>query len=259
MRNAILLLKHVGYCNVLKSIWICSFKESPLNKIFEKMIIEEEKKKEEKDEKHLADLYECFISLSFDFPQGLILMCVSCLLKVALKKEEDEETQKEVEMALLALSCIYSHYEIEQKQYLNEIKEIIQYHQEHHNLTRLAYLYAWEFLIFRLDTDKSLNEVIVNELYFGREARRELKELSKCVDWKRKEERRGEKEGKEEYILIEGLQYESVELISSITQIYRAATDNREDIDMLKGGAVDAVLEGLQRHTFKGKMAYESL
>ncbi|KAH7828412.1 uncharacterized protein MONOS_15190 [Monocercomonoides exilis] len=109
-------------------------------------------------------------------------MCVSCLLKVTLKKEEDEETQKEVEMALLALSCIYSHYEIEQKQYLNEIKEIIHYHQEHHNLTRLAYLYAWEFLILRLNTDKSLNEVIVNELHFIREARREIEDLSKCVD-----------------------------------------------------------------------------
>eukprot|EP00770_Monocercomonoides_exilis_P014779 MONOS_14725.1-p1 / transcript=MONOS_14725.1 / gene=MONOS_14725 / organism=Monocercomonoides_exilis_PA203 / gene_product=unspecified product / transcript_product=unspecified product / location=Mono_scaffold01059:13475-14721(-) / protein_length=305 / sequence_SO=supercontig / SO=protein_coding / is_pseudo=false len=141
------------------------------------MIIEEEKKKEEKDEKHLADLYECFIPLSFDFAQGLILMCVFCLLKVALKKEEEEETQKEVEMALLALSSIQC--DVKNELYANGIKEIIQYHQKCGNLTRLAYQSAWLFLIFRSFYDEDLVAAIVNELHFVEDARREIEDLSK--------------------------------------------------------------------------------
>eukprot|EP00770_Monocercomonoides_exilis_P014317 MONOS_14263.1-p1 / transcript=MONOS_14263.1 / gene=MONOS_14263 / organism=Monocercomonoides_exilis_PA203 / gene_product=unspecified product / transcript_product=unspecified product / location=Mono_scaffold00966:20065-20796(-) / protein_length=179 / sequence_SO=supercontig / SO=protein_coding / is_pseudo=false len=170
------------------------------------MIIEEEKKKEEKDEKHLAYLCECFISLSFDFLQELILICVPSLLKVTSKKEENEETQKEMEMALLALSNICYYFEIKKEMYLKEITEIILYHQEHHNLTQLAYQSAWDFLINRFFSDQSLEGPNTNELHFVREAIKELEELVKYICWKRKEERRGEKEGKEEYILIEWLQ-----------------------------------------------------
>ncbi|KAH7828453.1 uncharacterized protein MONOS_14725 [Monocercomonoides exilis] len=282
MRNAILLLKHIGYCNVLKSIWICSFEKSLLNKRFEKMIIEEEKKKEEKDEKHLADLYECFIPLSFDFAQGLILMCVFCLLKVALKKEEEEETQKEVEMALLALSSIQC--DVKNELYANGIKEIIQYHQKCGNLTRLAYQSAWLFLIFRSFYDEDLVAAIVNELHFVEDARREIEDLSKCVDRKRKEEEneKRRKETKEELLLIRWLQtlmdyFFDFELwnedysviIESIARVYGEASDHNREIRkqciyffkhaaenfnvkvdaLLRGGAVDAVLEEIHQQT----------
>ncbi|KAH7825141.1 uncharacterized protein MONOS_17473 [Monocercomonoides exilis] len=121
-----------------------------------------------------------------------------CLLKVALNKEENEETQKEVEIALMALNNIGYDKFIEQKLYLDEIKEIIKYHQKHFNLTRLAYQSAWEFLIKLMHIFETSKEVITNELHLGREAARELEELRKCVDWKReKEEGNGEGEAKE--------------------------------------------------------------
>ncbi|KAH7819317.1 uncharacterized protein MONOS_9719 [Monocercomonoides exilis] len=118
---------------------------------------------------------------------------------VALKKEESEEAQKEVEMALLALSCINDNDFLEQKLYLNEIREIIQYHQECRNLSHLAYQSAWKFLMGRFYESKSLEGLIVNELHFVREARRELEDLTRRVDWKKKEVERG-KETKEEHI-----------------------------------------------------------
>eukprot|EP00770_Monocercomonoides_exilis_P014878 MONOS_14824.1-p1 / transcript=MONOS_14824.1 / gene=MONOS_14824 / organism=Monocercomonoides_exilis_PA203 / gene_product=unspecified product / transcript_product=unspecified product / location=Mono_scaffold01081:2432-2800(+) / protein_length=123 / sequence_SO=supercontig / SO=protein_coding / is_pseudo=false len=107
MENAILLLKHAGYLKVLKNIWILDFRNSSLNKRIEKMIFEEEKKKEGKNEWLLVELCECFTFLKDgvtleEFPS----VCVPCLLKAALRKEENEESQKEVEMALLALSDI---------------------------------------------------------------------------------------------------------------------------------------------------------
>ncbi|KAH7827005.1 uncharacterized protein MONOS_17350 [Monocercomonoides exilis] len=122
---------------------------------------------------------------------------MSCLLKIALNKQEDEETQKEVELALLALNntgLIKNDKEL----HLNKITEIIKYHQEHHNLTQLAYQSAWRLLVNRLWVDNCLEEVIVNELHFVREAARELEELSKCVDWTRKDKENGGKEEKKE-------------------------------------------------------------
>eukprot|EP00770_Monocercomonoides_exilis_P014932 MONOS_14878.1-p1 / transcript=MONOS_14878.1 / gene=MONOS_14878 / organism=Monocercomonoides_exilis_PA203 / gene_product=unspecified product / transcript_product=unspecified product / location=Mono_scaffold01095:4126-5571(+) / protein_length=297 / sequence_SO=supercontig / SO=protein_coding / is_pseudo=false len=110
---------------------------------------------------------------------------------VALKKEEGEEAQKEVEMALLALSCINDNDFVEQRLYLNEIREIIQYHQECRNLSHLAYQSAWKFLMGRFYESKSLEGLIVNELHFVREARRELEELMICVDLKRNEKELG--------------------------------------------------------------------
>ncbi|KAH7823003.1 uncharacterized protein MONOS_18630 [Monocercomonoides exilis] len=172
---------------------------------------------------------------------------------------------------------------IEQRLYLKEIKEIIQYHQKHHNLTQLEYQSTWQFLMDRLNTDRSLEGVIVNELHFGREAVRELNELSKCVDWKRKkEEVKKGKETKEEHILLRWLFklsffFDSCELwnegfvwlIDIIVQLYRAARDNFRGIrnqciyslrnaaknrvvkveDLLKGGAADAFLEEIHRPT----------
>ncbi|KAH7819650.1 uncharacterized protein MONOS_14701 [Monocercomonoides exilis] len=145
------------------------------------MIAEEDGKKEGKDEKLIADLGECNLYFGCSSSLELNSILVPCLLKVALKKEENEETQKEVEMALLALSCIDTYYNVSRVLYLNEIKEIIEYHQEHHNLTQLAYQSAWAFFIRGFYRDLSLEKIFVEELHFAREARRELEELSNSI------------------------------------------------------------------------------
>eukprot|EP00770_Monocercomonoides_exilis_P003784 MONOS_3765.1-p1 / transcript=MONOS_3765.1 / gene=MONOS_3765 / organism=Monocercomonoides_exilis_PA203 / gene_product=unspecified product / transcript_product=unspecified product / location=Mono_scaffold00092:4642-5567(+) / protein_length=290 / sequence_SO=supercontig / SO=protein_coding / is_pseudo=false len=201
---------------------------------------------------------------------------MSCLLKVALNRKEDKESLKEVEMDLLALSNA-RYQEIEQELYLNEIKAIIKYHQEHCNLTQLAYQSAWQILIDQLFFDHSLDHVIVNELHCAREAKRELEELAGCVDWKRKEEEEiGEKESREAKILKRWLQTSAfflehcrlwnediVELFNSIVQIFQVAKDNHRDISrkcidcfryanynrtvgidlLLESGVVDIMLE----------------
>ncbi|KAH7829952.1 uncharacterized protein MONOS_420 [Monocercomonoides exilis] len=144
MENVIVLLKRMGFNQITKSVLINSFFRSDLHKRFEKMIIDENEKKEGKNEKLLVDLCECYLLFySGVFSSKMLSLCVPCLLKFALKKEEREKVQKEVEMALLALSCIDVICIIEQRLYLNEIKEIIEYHQKHHKLTRLAYQSAW--------------------------------------------------------------------------------------------------------------------
>ncbi|KAH7828427.1 uncharacterized protein MONOS_4584 [Monocercomonoides exilis] len=142
-----------------------------------------------------------------DLPERVTEICVRCLLKVALSKEESEKTQKEVEMALLALSCIELYNGVENELYLNEIKEIIQYHQKCGNLTPFAYQSAWLFLIYRSFYDEDLVAAVVNELHFVEDARRELGDLSKRVDRKRKEEEneKRRKETKEELLLIRWL------------------------------------------------------
>ncbi|KAH7816323.1 uncharacterized protein MONOS_8994 [Monocercomonoides exilis] len=290
MENALLLLKRVGYCKVLFEWFSYAFKSSLLRGRFKKMIVNEEEKNEEKNEKLLADLCECCLLLSKGIPDELTLICVPCLLKVSLKKDEDEEILKEVELALLALSNIVLS-EVPKELYLNEIKEIIQYHQEHHNLTRLAYQSAWGFLIYRLDNDKSLNEVIVNELHFGREAARELEELTRNVDWKKKEEENGKRrrEAKEEIALMRWIvtlkiyflccrlrNEEFVEILSRIVRVFRAAKENYGGFrnqcisslkraagnkvvkidDLLKSGAIDVVLERIQWPTLDDGMIF---
>ncbi|KAH7818670.1 uncharacterized protein MONOS_18669 [Monocercomonoides exilis] len=289
MENAILLLKHIGYCKALENVYVLCFERSSLYKRFKEMIIEEEKKKEEKNEMFLADLCECYISLSYDYPPEFLYICVTCLLKVALKKEGDEEAQKEAEIALLALSKA-GYYEIRQELFLKEIKEIIKCHQENHNLTRLAYLSAWDFLFFRLSNERSLEEVITKELHFAREARRELEELMKCMDWTRKEDR-----GKEakDILIIKGWLHliicnilssklwneELVGLIRSIIQLLRSMKNRFRDIriqcvfslrclvvnkacsveHLLKGGAIDVILEEIRQPTLDDKIVNESL
>ncbi|KAH7828542.1 uncharacterized protein MONOS_4974 [Monocercomonoides exilis] len=241
IENAILLLKHIGYCKVLKNVWSRGFYNSELNKRFEKMIFYENEKKEEKNEKLIIDLCECCLFLSCSFTPELLSICLSCLLKAASKKEESEETRKENEMALLALSEI-GYCEMKQELYLNEITEIIEHQQKHRNLTHLAYQSAWQFFIYRCFNDYSLKEVIVNELHFVREAARELEELLKFVNWKRKEVERG-KETKEEFALIRWFRMfyvyfcrcklkneEITILIGGIVQVYRAAKGNNEEI-----------------------------
>ncbi|KAH7832762.1 uncharacterized protein MONOS_6919 [Monocercomonoides exilis] len=184
-------------------------------------------------------------------------------------------------MALLALSKCYYLGNLDQKVFLNEIKEIIHFHQEHHNLTRLAYQSAWELLIYTLIGEKFYEQVIVIELHFVRETRRELEELSKCVDWKRKKVER-EKETKEVIVLMRWLNSlefffrfcsfwneEFVGLFGNVVQLFRASSGNHREIrgecidffreaagnkimkveGLLKGGAIDAVLEEISQQS----------
>ncbi|KAH7824092.1 uncharacterized protein MONOS_17550 [Monocercomonoides exilis] len=120
---------------------------------------------------------------------------------------ENKEAQKEVETVLLALSSIGDN-KVPKELYLGAIKEIIEYHHENHNLTHLAYQSAWQFLIDRFFRDKDLEIVIVNELHFPREAATELEELSKFVNWKKKEREKIGKETKEELTIQERLKEE---------------------------------------------------
>ncbi|KAH7820054.1 uncharacterized protein MONOS_7571 [Monocercomonoides exilis] len=254
------------------------------------MISDENEKKVGKNEMLYADLCLCYLSLRNNCWTELLTICMQCLLKVALKKEESEEVQKEVEMALLTLSDI-EYYNVERELFLDEIKEIIIYHQEHRNLTQLAYQSAWGFLTNRLFNDENLEEVIVNDLHFVREARREMEELMKYVYWKREKEERG-KEGKEEIILSKWLQNlgkflffsrlrneEYSVLVKSIVLAFRSAKDNYRDIcsqcvesfsysvinknvkveDLLKRGAVSLILEEICRPTLNDFVTYESL
>ncbi|KAH7820282.1 uncharacterized protein MONOS_17859 [Monocercomonoides exilis] len=293
--KSLMLLKHVGNENEKKLRDLHYFSDISLKKRFIRMIVEEGKKKEGKDERLLVDLCECYLfwCTRYDlFNDGLLLTCVKCLLKVALNKEENEEARKEVEMALLALRIAHVYRTVPKELCLNEIKEIIQYHQEHHNLTQLAYQSAWRFSITLLFRNRELEEVIVNKLHFAREATRELEELAKCVDWKGKEEDRKGKDSKEENILVRWLHSlalplenyllrneELAGLISCIVQIFRAAKDNCGEISdecvhlilkttietfrevdcLLKEGAVDTALGEMQRSTLNDRMTCESI
>ncbi|KAH7818472.1 uncharacterized protein MONOS_4668 [Monocercomonoides exilis] len=288
MKNAILLLKRLGYWKIMKDARISTFERSSLCKMLEKMIIKEDQKKDKKNEKLLVDLCECYIMLSNVTSSKLLSICVHCLLKAGLKKEEDKETQKEVEMAMLALNHLNKFKKLDKELYLNEIKEIIEYHQEHRNLTQLAYQSAWQFLTGRLYFDPSLDHVIVNELHFEREAARELEELTRNVNWKkRKEEEKRDKESRETKNLKQWLQTiaffleycqlwndEIVDLVCSIVKIFRAAKDNHKELcdqcislfeevagskngsadGLLNSGAVELILEEIQQSTLDFKM-----
>eukprot|EP00770_Monocercomonoides_exilis_P006955 MONOS_6918.1-p1 / transcript=MONOS_6918.1 / gene=MONOS_6918 / organism=Monocercomonoides_exilis_PA203 / gene_product=unspecified product / transcript_product=unspecified product / location=Mono_scaffold00227:12295-13062(-) / protein_length=203 / sequence_SO=supercontig / SO=protein_coding / is_pseudo=false len=169
-------------------------------------------------------------------------VCVSCLLKEAANKDESEKKQKEVEMALFALSTV--RYRGKGKiVHLNEIKEIILYHQEHRHLTQIAYQSDWQFLIKRFVFDESLEGVIVNELHFVREASKGLEKLMKHEDWKKKQKEAKKEKGigkepEEEHMMMKWLfvigryltmcklwNEESVLLVYSIVRLLRAARD----------------------------------
>ncbi|KAH7828355.1 uncharacterized protein MONOS_6447 [Monocercomonoides exilis] len=198
--NACLLLKKVGYCKVLRSITNQCFDYTALRQKFEKMIVDENEKKEGKNEKLLSDLCECYLSncsvfFLEDVPKELVSICLHFLLKVSGNKEKNEKAQKETEMSLLALTNIGLHKVVKTELYLNEIKEIIQYHQKYHNLTQLAYQSAWRFLINRLFNEGELRYAITSELQFMNEAVQELKEIEKCVELEEKAKKKGDKEG----------------------------------------------------------------
>ncbi|KAH7819932.1 uncharacterized protein MONOS_11877 [Monocercomonoides exilis] len=290
--NVLLLLKHIGFINVSKIFLIYFFDESSFCKRFEKMIVDEnEKKKDEKNEKLLTDLCECYLLLYIQYSEELIPICVSFLLKAASKNEEGEKTQKEVEMALLALSCIDKYTIIKKDMYLEEIIEIIKYHQEHHNLTTLAYQSSWKFMMNRLLNYKRLEDTIVNELHFSREAASELEDLIKSVDWKREKKEEG-KEGKEVHIIDRWLTViddyfsscklwneELAKLIDCVVRVFRASKDYYRDIcyqsidvlekitdkrnvkidALLKSGTIDAVLKEIQRTTLDDEITIECL
>eukprot|EP00770_Monocercomonoides_exilis_P003084 MONOS_3063.1-p1 / transcript=MONOS_3063.1 / gene=MONOS_3063 / organism=Monocercomonoides_exilis_PA203 / gene_product=unspecified product / transcript_product=unspecified product / location=Mono_scaffold00068:92313-93235(-) / protein_length=289 / sequence_SO=supercontig / SO=protein_coding / is_pseudo=false len=216
---------------------------------------------------------------------------MSCLLKVALKKEENEVTQKEVEIALLALGNI-EFYEVPKELYLNELKEIIEHQQKHRNLTSLAYQSAWQFFIYRFYANGFLEDTIANELHFGREAARELEDLIKCVDSKRNTKENGGKEAKEVLLMWRWLyaiydylpmcelwNEELVGLLGSIVKLFRAAKDNYPDFRddclitfgrtaentaveigaFLKSGAIGLFLEEVKQSTLEDEIMWNCL
>ncbi|KAH7816624.1 uncharacterized protein MONOS_18207 [Monocercomonoides exilis] len=284
LENAILLLKQVGYWKVLKIKDVKNHTGRHLRERLKHMIYEEEKK-EEKNEKKLIDLCECFQLISdknwaANQNSLLISIFITCLLKVALKKEINEETQKEVELALLALGDIDANTKANKEQYLDEITEIIEYHQEHHNLTRLAYQSAWGFLVDINDPSSELTYKITNKLHFAREATKELDELWKCADGKEKENDLKnskhtciiERWGETIHSFLEKHRdcSETTEhLLLTVFKQMRATRDNYRDIfqkyiiafkilfqkgrydarTLLKGGAVEYFLEETYRQT----------
>ncbi|KAH7821970.1 uncharacterized protein MONOS_17731 [Monocercomonoides exilis] len=290
LENTLVLLKHIGYCKVMKEIQNYSFDNSSLGKRFEKLILEEDRKKEREREKFFVDLCESYLFLRHYYcklSKEMTSICVSCLLKVALNKIETEETQKEVEMALLALGEISVDVHVEKELFLKDIEEIIKYHQEHRNLTQFAYQSAWQFLIIRFIFERSLEEVIVNELHFVREAARELEELSKRANWRRKaEETKRMKEViaiekwirtiKELFVYFGNWREECVELIHSLVTVCKSARENvRETFrncislfhDMAslttvstdcftKGGVFGLILEEIQQSTLEDVVAW---
>eukprot|EP00770_Monocercomonoides_exilis_P016334 MONOS_16288.1-p1 / transcript=MONOS_16288.1 / gene=MONOS_16288 / organism=Monocercomonoides_exilis_PA203 / gene_product=unspecified product / transcript_product=unspecified product / location=Mono_scaffold01617:3775-5014(-) / protein_length=360 / sequence_SO=supercontig / SO=protein_coding / is_pseudo=false len=162
-------------------------------------MLEEEVRKEKKNEMLLVRLCECNLTLfeeNYKIPDDLITFYVSKLLAISSKIDADEMTQKEVEMSLVALSNIYAWSEIETELYSEKITDIIKRHQQHGNLTRLAYQSAWKFVFRRIMSNKGFVIETAKELHFLREMAGELEELGKCVDWKGKEEDRRGKEAK---------------------------------------------------------------
>ncbi|KAH7832690.1 uncharacterized protein MONOS_16894 [Monocercomonoides exilis] len=286
MENAIMLLKNAGFCKELKCFLFFSFDTSLLSKRLEKIINDENEKKEEKNERLLTDLCECYLLLHEEFkypPKTMTKICVPCLLKVASNKDESEKKQKEVEMALFALSTVI--YRGKGKiVYLNEIKEIIKFNQKHSNLTRLAYWSVWKLLFRMFSLGINMEGMIAKELHFAREAKRELEELTKCVKWTRKEEEEKGKEVKEVLIIRRWIRSindwlfrsklwneESVLLVEGIALLFYAAKNNCRDFcdhcifslrdavhrrammieDLLKGGSIDVFLAEIQQQTLK--------
>ncbi|KAH7816939.1 uncharacterized protein MONOS_4942 [Monocercomonoides exilis] len=126
LKDLVLMLKHVGYYRMVKRIMCSHFCGSKLVKSFEKMIVDENEKKEEKDENLLVEFCESYLMLYHYHSQKSLLVCVPCLLKVALKKEENEEVQKEVEFSLNSLSNICTKA-------ANWKKTVFEWDQRNHN------------------------------------------------------------------------------------------------------------------------------
>eukprot|EP00770_Monocercomonoides_exilis_P011847 MONOS_11789.1-p1 / transcript=MONOS_11789.1 / gene=MONOS_11789 / organism=Monocercomonoides_exilis_PA203 / gene_product=unspecified product / transcript_product=unspecified product / location=Mono_scaffold00611:21605-22645(+) / protein_length=321 / sequence_SO=supercontig / SO=protein_coding / is_pseudo=false len=250
------------------------------------MIVDEDKKDEKKNEKMLIDLCECYLLLresNYDVPDELVSICIRCLLKAALCKEESEEVRKEVEMALLALSNI-GYGDTSKEPYLSEIKEIILYHQEHRNLTRLAYQSAWSFLFNRLFMQNEIEDVVGNELHYVREVSGELDEIRKWVEQKNEEKEEEMKRKDEKMRRIAEVWLRSIcsffsrckvadevaiGMVADVTRLCRTSRENERMIfsaclnifktmlilkcvkieALLKGGASKLAVEVLQQST----------
>ncbi|KAH7821770.1 uncharacterized protein MONOS_18639 [Monocercomonoides exilis] len=290
LKNACILLKHVGYCMVLKEIDYECFRKSSLRYEFEKMIFKEYGKKDEKNEMLLVDLCECYLLFhGRNLRKELLLICLRCLLKAALNKEESKEAQRNVEIALLAMSNINSGEIIGKELYLNEIKEIIEYHQRNCNLTHLAYQSAWSFLFCRLFANSKLLDDFVNILHFAREATRELSALRRKVDWKAS--RKELKHMKNAIIVkrwcklsLSAIIYlqrgEVAELIECVVSVCKSANNKRRDIIkefistieelmittressiilLLRGGVIGVILEDISQTTTKKEEIFNFL
>ncbi|KAH7823852.1 uncharacterized protein MONOS_1108 [Monocercomonoides exilis] len=242
MENACLLAKHIGHYKALKEIWFHNIETSSLNKSFE-MTIEEEARKRKMNGKLLTDLCESHLLMqnrSVDLRKELLLIYVRCLLNAASSKEEDEETQKEVEMALFALNNMNEFCEVKGALHFKAIAEIIKYHQEHRNMTRIAYHSIWEYFINVLNCMGNIRGNM-KELHFEREAAKELEELTEQVNWKKKEWVL--RESKEVKLIVKWLEAirsiggslttqkgEFVMLETSITNLCRAAKGSHREI-----------------------------
>ncbi|KAH7822141.1 uncharacterized protein MONOS_5955 [Monocercomonoides exilis] len=181
--------------------------------MFEKMIIDEEKKKEEKNEKLLTDLCECYLALlerKHFVPDDVLKIVVHYILRAASNKEESEEVQKEVEMALLPLSNIFP-YTVEKEEHEKELIEILLHHRQHHNLTHLAYQSAL---------------ILLKGCMTGRNLRQKKYELEAANDNCRE-------------LHLKVMDLFQTMAISTIVSID----------DMLKGGAIDCILEYMTKST----------
>ncbi|KAH7831322.1 uncharacterized protein MONOS_16954 [Monocercomonoides exilis] len=86
----------------------------------------------------------------------MLHICVRCDLKVTLKKEEKEEVQKDVEMALLTFRNIDNYSVVIEEVNMKEMTEILKFNQEYYNLTQLTYYFAWVFCYTDFTTTKAL-------------------------------------------------------------------------------------------------------
>ncbi|KAH7824941.1 uncharacterized protein MONOS_18610 [Monocercomonoides exilis] len=284
IEDAILSLKYAEYNKTLKGVCSSNFAYSSFRIRFEKMILAEESKKV-KNERLMIDLCECYLFLCeglYSIPEKLLAVCVPCLLNVALQKEENEETQKEVEIALLALFNISESNYLKNIQFLLQIIEIIKHHLLHRNLTHLARQSVWKFLIDRSYKDRGLASVFLTELHFMREAIGEMEDLARRVDWRGKGKKG--KDIKDVWILKRWIstlytflychssqKEESIGFCQCIVNICREAKDNQKEIFglcieliegmiktgkvtssiMLESGAIDIVFEEIRQQAFE--------
>ncbi|KAH7822233.1 uncharacterized protein MONOS_17707 [Monocercomonoides exilis] len=293
--NDYLLMKCIGYWKAMKNIVICNFGKSSLCKRFELMIFEEMNKKEGKNEKRLIGLYESYYLLSDDsIHENLAPIITSCLLKVASDKEESPETEKEVEMALLALSEGSRGILVKGAQHLQEITRIIFHHNDHRNLTQLAFQCAWRFMINNWNSNSNSQIVVVKYMNFLTVVKRELEELAKCVDWKREDEEKENSlaEPKATQIIVRWLDVlgyffimcnkwddDFYELVRFIVELFRTARDNEQEISEMcahalkmlahnenssvdafeKCGVLDVISEELQQLKLENRLASDCL
>ncbi|KAH7819656.1 uncharacterized protein MONOS_17929 [Monocercomonoides exilis] len=214
--------------------------------VFELMIFEEMSKKEGKSERLLIDLCECYYLLSDDnINEKMAPSITSCLLKVASNEERSINIQKEVEMALLALSEGSRGTLVKGSQPLEEMIDIIYHHNDHRNLTQLAFQSAWRFMINNWHRNSNSQIVVVASMIFLTVVKRELKELIKCVDWKREDEGREKirSEPKATQMIIRWLDVlgnffimcdkwddDFNEVVRFVVELFRTARDNEQEI-----------------------------